>query len=262
MSLRVLVLGDIVGQSGCRALYAGLKSLVKKTDASVVVANAENASGGFGLTCEIADQLFSIGIAVLTSGNHIWQQREILTYMVDNTSVLRPANYPKNPPGSGSCIVDVRGSLLGVINLQGRVRLSPLDCPFTVGSSVVRDLRRTTKSIIVDFHAEDTEEKEALGWYLDGEVSAVVGTHTHVQTADERILKKGTAYITDIGMTGPLNSTIGFSPEIARDRVITQMPLKMQVSDEPGVIRGVLVDIDDTTGRAVSIDRVVHDPGM
>jgi metallophosphoesterase (TIGR00282 family) len=260
-SLRVLVIGDVVGQPGCRALFVGLAELVRALRADLVVANGENAADGFGLTPDIAQRMFASGVHVITSGNHIWQKREILPVLQMNDTLLRPENYPVLPapnavPGKGNCVVSVRGVTVFVLNLEGRVNLSPLRDPFTVGRSLLRQHRGRARISIVDFHAESVDEKEALGLYLDGEASAIVGTHTHVQTADERILPGGTAYITDIGMTGPTDSVIGMKRETAIARSLSQMPLKMEVVNSTAEIMGALIEIDAATGKAVRIERV------
>jgi 2',3'-cyclic-nucleotide 2'-phosphodiesterase len=260
--LKALILGDIVGQPGCRALFVGLPELARRLSADLVIANGENAADGFGLTPEIAQRMQATGVHVITSGNHIWQKREIYPLLDTSDTLLRPENYPViqgegRLPGKGHCIVTVREDLpVLVINLEGRVNLSPLRDPFQVGRSLVKQFRTRVKAVIVDFHAEAVEEKEALGLFLDGEVSAVVGTHTHVQTADERILPGGTAYITDIGMTGPSDSVIGMKTETAISRSLTQMPLKMEVATGPAEIRGVFLEIDTTTGKALRIERI------
>ncbi len=254
--LRALVLGDIFGQPGCRALYVGLKALVKKYDADLVVVNGENAADGYGITPEIVSQLLAGGVNVITTGNHVWQKREILPILNTNDRILRPANYPHCKFGKGHTSLEIRGRKVAVVNLQGRLHMSDIDCPFTVGRELVRKLRDGARIIIVDFHAEAPEEKEALAFYLDGLVSLVVGTHTHVQTADERILAGGTAYITDIGMSGPSGSVIGVDCETAVRRSMSQMPLKMAPADNPAVIHGVFVEIDAESGKALSITRV------
>ncbi len=255
-SLKALILGDIVGRSGCRAVFIGLQKHVKKYSADVVVINAENAVEGFGITPEVAGQIFSAGANVITTGNHIWQQGEVLSYLDTEDRILRPANYPSGVHGHGTCIVEVKGRKIGVINLQGRTRMWTIDCPFKKGRELVRKMRQETKIIFVDFHAEATDEKEALGCYLDGEVTAIVGTHTHIQTADERILPGGTAYITDLGMTGPSDSVIGFDPRISVQRSLTQMPLRNEVSDNPATIQGIVLEVDQENGRALSVERV------
>jgi metallophosphoesterase (TIGR00282 family) len=254
--MSVLVLGDIVGQPGCRALFIGLKPLVKRFNADLVVVNGENAAAGLGITPQIVSRLLTDGVDVITSGNHVWQKREIYPVLDENDHVLRPANYPHCRVGRGYTVVDVKGTSVAVVNLQGRVGMSDIDCPFTVGKEIVRKLREGTKIILVDFHAEAAEEKEALAYWLNGMVTAVVGTHTHVQTADERILSGGTAYITDLGMIGPEMSVIGVEPATAIRRSMTQMPLKMPIADGPAAINGIHLTIDTSTGKALSMERV------
>ncbi len=260
-ALRALILGDIVGQPGCRALFVGLPDLAHRLAADIVIANGENAADGFGLTPDIAERMKASGVHVITTGNHIWQKREIYPLLATSDTLLRPENYPVIPgagaiPGKGHCIVTVRDIPVLVINLEGRVNLSPLRDPMQVGKALVKQFRSKVKAVIVDFHAESVDEKEALGLFLDGDVSAVIGTHTHVQTADERIMPGGTAYITDIGMTGPVDSVIGMKKETAISRSLTQMPLKLEVQNSPAEIQGVLISIDVTTGKAISIERV------
>jgi len=256
--ISVLVLGDVVGQPGCRALFFKLPGLIKKYKSDLVIVNGENASDGFGILPEEAEKFFSKGVDVITTGNHIWQKREIYPMMEkDNTRIIRPANYPPGVPGRGDVTVDVKGCSVTVLNLLGRVRMGmAVDCPFRKSADFLKKNKKN-KLVIVDFHAEDTMEKEALAWYLDGKVSAVIGTHTHIQTADERILPKGSAYITDIGMTGPENSVIGTKPEISIRRSLTQLPLKMEVAENESTIKGVFITIDAETGKSLSIERVV-----
>jgi metallophosphoesterase (TIGR00282 family) len=222
----------------------------------LIVANGENAADGFGITPPIVTQFLNAGVDVITSGNHIWQKREILPLLEDEARLLRPENYPKGAPGKGTCVLEKKGIKFAVVNLQGRDGMMHLDCPFQVGKSVVNQLRKETKIIIVDFHAESSREKEALGWYLDGKVSALIGTHTHVQTGDQRILPKGTAYLTDVGMIGPSQSVIGVDKSIAIQRSITQMPIKMEILDSPAIINGVLIEIEAETGKSQAISLV------
>jgi metallophosphoesterase (TIGR00282 family) len=255
-SVNVLVLGDIVGRPGCRALFAGLKNIKQKTQADVVVVNGENASDGKGITPSDVEDFYRSGVDVITSGNHIWQKKEIIRTLQSDTRLLRPENYPVGVPGSGHCVITAKGISVGVCNLEGRLYLSDIRCPFKIGSEIVARLQKETNIIIVDFHAESPEEKEALALYLDGRVSAVVGTHTHVQTADERILPQGTGYITDIGMTGPKDSCIGMDIQIAVKRGLTQMPLKMEVANTAAEINGVFLKIDAVTGKTRSIRRI------
>jgi 2',3'-cyclic-nucleotide 2'-phosphodiesterase len=255
-TFRVLLLGDVVGKPGCRALFACLPSLSRELAADMVVANAENAADGFGLTPEIAQGLFAAGVTVITSGNHIWQKREILPALDADGRILRPENYPQGVAGTGHWTGVVKDVSVFVLNLEGRVNLSPLRCPFVTGRALVRQMRSKAKVGIVDFHADCPQEKEALAIYLDGEISVLVGTHTHVPTADERVLPKGTAYITDLGMTGPVDSVIGMKKEIAVRRSINQMPLRNEVAETPAEIMGALVDVDARTGKALRIERV------
>jgi hypothetical protein len=253
---RVLVLGDIIGQAGSRAVLTSLANLRKSTHADFVIINGENAADGFGIMPELAGQLFSAGIDVITTGNHVWQKREILDYLDTQDRILRPANYPGGNPGHGVCVVESKGARVGVVNLQGRIRLAPIDCPFRRGKEVLRKLSGDADIVIVDFHAEATDEKEALAFHLDGQVSALFGTHTHVQTADERVLPKGTAYLTDIGACGPRESVIGFKPEISVERAQTQLPLRNEVSNNAAVLHGALIEVDRSNGKATSIHRI------
>ena len=239
--LVALLLGDICGKPGCRALFLGLPQLIKRTRADIVVVNGENAADGLGITEELTRQFFSMGVQVITSGNHIWHKEDILPVLEKESRLLRPANYPSEAPGNGFTVYEVAGIKVAVVNLQGRIQMGAIDCPFHVGASIVDKLRRQTPVIIVDFHAESPEEKEALAFHLDGKISLLVGTHTHVQTADEKILSKGTAYITDMGMSGPLDSVIGSSSQIAIERQLTQMPLRNVVSESPAYLQGLFV---------------------
>jgi metallophosphoesterase (TIGR00282 family) len=254
--ITALLLGDIVGQPGSRALFVGLKSLIKKHQADFVMVNGENAADGFGILPATVDRLLADGIHVVTSGNHIWQREEILPVLDRNPRLLRPANYPPGNPGKGSTVVEVKGAKIGVLNLQGREQMANIDCPFRSGKDLVGKLRKETKVIFVDFHAEIPMEKEAMAFHLDGLVTAVVGTHTHVPTADERILPGGTAFKSDLGMIGPMPSVIGSEKGRSIQRSMSQMPLKMQVADEPAVINGVLIEADPETGKALSIESV------
>lgn len=255
-TVTALFLGDICGQPGCRAVFIGLKQLIKEYRADLVIANGENADDGFGITPELIYSLESSGVDVITSGNHIWQKQDIYPLLESRNNILRPANYPPKAPGKGSMVIETKAGPLAVINLQGRQSLVTIDCPFRTGRELVEQLRQKTHMIIVDFHAEQSEEKEALAMYLDGKVSAVLGTHTHVQTADERILPKGTAYITDVGMTGPEHSVIGSIPELSVERQLTQMPLKSEIADTATMINAAAVTLDVQSGRARSIKRI------
>lgn len=255
-TIEALFLGDICGKPGCRAIFVGLRQIIREQRIDVVIANGENAADGFGITPEEADQCFASGVDVLTSGNHIWQKSELFARMDSDSRILRPANYPPGVPGQGYTVIERAGVSIGVLNLQGRVSMPTTDCPFRVGRELVQQLKKQTKIILVDFHAESAEEKEALGLYLDGQVSVLVGTHTHVQTADERILPKGTGYITDIGMTGAHMSVIGSDPGISIRRQLTQIPLRSEIAEDAAMINGIICSVDIATGRAVSMKRL------
>ena len=252
-----LFLGDVVGRTGRRAMDKFLPGLVKKYAPSLVIANGENAAGGSGITEDIGKELF-LQVDVLTSGNHIWDKKEALPYLGREPRLLRPANYPAVNPGRSSYVFQrADGVKAAVLNLQGRVFMEPLDCPFRRADEEVAALAAATPIIIIDFHAEATSEKQALGWYLDGRVSAVVGTHTHVPTADERVLPKGTAYITDVGMVGGRNAVIGIAREQALQRFLTSRPQRFEPSRDGLFLSCVFIDIDPATGRALSIMREV-----
>lgn len=257
MPVNILFIGDIVGKPGRQAVSRELHRLVDRYHVDVVIANGENASGGFGITAESARELFACGIHLFTSGNHIWDKKEALEYLKHEERILRPANYPEGAPGKGRTVtVTPAGVKVGVINLEGRVFMDNLDCPFRAADREIAALADLTKVILVDFHAEATSEKTSLGWYLDGRVSAVVGTHTHVQTADERILSSGTAYITDVGMTGAFDSVIGVRKDEPIQKFLTQLPAKFEVAKKDLRLNGVVVTIDEATGHAVGIERV------
>jgi metallophosphoesterase (TIGR00282 family) len=257
MPVNILFIGDIVGKPGRQAISRELHRLVDRYKADVVIANGENASGGFGITAESAKELFVCGIHLFTSGNHIWDKKEALEYLKKDERVLRPANYPEGTPGKGSGVISTPGGVrVGVINLEGRVFMNNLECPFRTADREIAALSEVTKVIIVDFHAEATSEKTSLGWYLDGRVSAVVGTHTHVQTADERLLTEGTAYISDVGMTGAFDSVIGVRKEEPIQKFLTQLPSKFEVAKKDIRINAVVLTIDESSGKALGIERV------
>ena len=255
-TLSALMLGDVCGQPGLRALFLSLGGLKKALKADVVVVNGENAADGFGLSIGQMNQLFSMGVDVITSGNHIWQQEDLRPVLDSESRLLRPANYPDGAPGHGMCVVSTSVCPVAVINLQGRIDMPQTDDPFRKGLSLAQQARRQTPVILVDFHAEHTDEKEALGFYLDGKVSAVVGTHTHVATLDAKILPHGTAYQTDLGFTGPKGSVIGSEPDVSIRKQLTQLPLRNPIRDAEAEINGVLVKIDVESGKALSIERV------
>jgi 2',3'-cyclic-nucleotide 2'-phosphodiesterase len=253
----ILFIGDIFGEPGRKTVARQVPRFIGERGIDFVIANGENAAGGFGITPDIARELFNAGVHVITSGNHIWDKKEIIEYIHDEPRLLRPANYPKGVPGAGSVVTTTAsGEKIGVLQLMGRVSMPTLDCPFRVGREEVDRLRKEASCIVVDMHAEATSEKMAMGWYLDGTVSGVFGTHTHVQTADERILPKGTAYLTETGMTGPSESVIGVKKELAIEKFLTQMPRRFEVADGPCIFSAVLFEVDFALGKAVSIDRI------
>jgi hypothetical protein len=257
MSVRILFIGDIVGSPGRSAISRELHRLVDRHGADIVIANGENAAGGFGITPDTANELYRQGISLLTSGNHIWDKKDNSGYLDREERLIRPLNYPPGTPGRGLAVVETPGGVkVGVLNLEGRVYMKNLDCPFRVADAELEQLRRETPIILVDIHAEATSEKSALGWYLDGRVSAVVGTHTHVQTADERILPNGTAYISDVGMTGSFDSVIGIDKHQAIQRFLTQQPVKFDIPKKDLRINAVVIVVETATGKAVSIERI------
>ena len=252
-TVTALFLGDVIGQAGTRAVFAHLKRIAKRVAADLVIVNGENAAAGFGLTQDGVSALFDAGAMVITSGNHIWQQRDVMRLLDDEPRLLRPANYPSGTPGHGMCVLEVRGIKVAVMNLQGRKRMPAIDCPFRKAGDLIRSLDRDTRVILIDFHGEATDEKEAFAHHLDGAVSAIVGTHTHVATNDARVLPKGTAYQTDLGACGPGDSVIGFVPGISIQRALTQLPLRNEVSDSIVVLHGAAITIDAETGKAIEI---------
>ena len=257
MPVKILFIGDIIGKPGRQALSRELHRLVDRHNADIVIANGENAAGGFGLTEETAKELFKQGIHLLTGGNHIWDKKEQVPLILADPRILRPANYPAGALGCGSAVLTTPGGVkVGVLNLEGRVYMKTLECPFKVADLEIERLKQETNIIFIDFHAEATSEKSALGWYLDGRVSAVVGTHTHVQTADERILTQGTAFLTDAGMTGAFDSVIGMGKGETISRFLTQLPSKFEVAKKDIRLNGVVIGVDEKSGKAVSIERI------
>jgi metallophosphoesterase (TIGR00282 family) len=255
--MNILMVGDIFAESGRAALAKLLPTLRQQHAIDVTVVNIENAAGGFGVTPQIARAcLEGGGVDVLTSGNHIWDKKEIIPYIAKENLLLRPANFPAGTPGSGYITIKAGPHRVGVLNLMGRVFMHPIDCPFRKADEIVQELRRETPVVLVDMHAEATSEVMAMGWYLEGRVSAVVGTHRHVQTADERVLPGGTAYITDLGMTGPIDSVIGVDKDLIIQRFLTQMPIRFEPAKGPAALRGVVIAVDPETGRATSIQRL------
>ena len=255
--MKILCIGDIIGRHGRRVVKEALPALRERYAPDFIIANGENAAGGFGMTETVVRELLGLGIDVLTSGNHVWDKREFLPHLAKSERVLRPANYPPGAPGRGCGVFTSRGGApVGVLNLEGRIFMSALDCPFRLADQLLSGLRDQAQVVIVDFHAEATSEKVALARYLDGRATLVFGTHTHVQTADERILAGGTAAITDVGMTGGHDSVIGMAGENALKRFLTALPARL--TPEPGGLRlnAVLVKADESTGRAQAILRL------
>ena len=257
--MRILFIGDIVGRPGRELVRQGLQAIVDHHRIDLVIANAENSAAGFGITREIGDQLLDWGVDVMTSGNHIWDKKEALDYIGTESRLLRPANYPAGAPGNGNYLARAKdGQTLGVINVMGRVFMPLLDDPFAVVLKEIEALKSRARIILVDFHAEATSEKIAMGWHLDGKVTAVVGTHTHVQTADERILPKGTAYLTDVGMTGPHDSVIGVEIQAALGKFINGLPARFDTATDNPRLNAVIIDADEQTGRATDIERLSY----
>lgn len=257
--MNLLFIGDIFASAGRRILADNLLSIVHEEEIKLVVANCENAAGGFGITPMLADELFSRGIDVMTSGNHIWDKREIYEYLPRQERLIRPANYPDDLPGSGLCVTQARnGVKCAVINLQGRTYMPNTDCPFRKADSLLESLDDDVKVRLVDFHAEVTSEKMAMGWHLNGRVSAVLGTHTHVPTADTTVLDGGTAYQTDVGMTGPYESIIGVKVDPILRRFHTALPVRMEAAKRNPQLHSVVITVDPETGRATAAKRLVR----
>jgi hypothetical protein len=254
--LTIICVGDVFGEPGRRAVQMLLPKLKKQHEADLAVVNVENSASGFGVTPLIARTFLEQGVDVMTSGNHIWDKKEIIEYIGKENLLLRPANYPPGTPGTGSIVIKAGPHKVAVLNLMGRVFLPQLDCPFRKADEELERLRAETSIIVVDMHAEATSESQAMGWHLDGRVSVVVGTHRHVQTADERLLPKGTAYITDLGLTGPTDSVIGVEPELALARFLSGMPNRFEPAKGPAMLQGAVIRIDPETGRGLSIERL------
>jgi metallophosphoesterase (TIGR00282 family) len=255
--MKVLFIGDIVGKGGRTAVKALLPNLVDKYKIDFVIANGENIAAGFGLTEPLVNELFNMGVHIITTGNHVWDKKEFIPYISKENRVLRPLNYPPGVPGYGSLVFTLPNGLkAGVMNLSGRVFMAGMDCPFRTGKAEIEKLSKETNIIIIDFHAEATSEKIAFGYFVDEKVSAVIGTHTHVQTADEKILPNGTAYITDVGMTGPSNSVIGMEISQIIQRFLTSMPAKFETAQGEVILSAVAIEINSDTGKATGIQRL------
>lgn len=256
--MRILFVGDIVGSPGRRILKDHLADMVQQRGIDLAIVNCENAASGFGITPRLAEELFAAGADVLSGGNHIWDRKEILEYFPHQPRLLRPANFPDGLPGSGLFAGKTRSGVdYAVLNLQGRTFMAPIDCPFRAAERELARIPPETKIIVVDMHAETTSEKQAMGWFLDGKVSAVVGTHTHVMTADAHVLPKGTAFITDVGMTGPHDSIIGMAKESIIERFLKSLPARFEVAEGDVQLHAVVIEADETSGRATSIETVV-----
>src|SRR5580658_7876419 len=254
--MNILFIGDIFASPGRVLVGRYLQGIITEEKIQLAIANGENSAGGFGITPLIAEELFSLGLDVITSGNHIWDKKEIFDYLPRTPRLLRPANYPADLPGTGLLVTKARNGVpVAVIDLQGRVHLPAIEDPFRMADNILQSLDPSIKVRFVDFHAEVTSEKMAMGWYLDGRVSAMIGTHTHIPTADERILPGGTAYQTDVGMTGPYDSVIGVEKEPVLTKFLTAMPIKMEPSRLAAELHSVIVDVDEATGKAISIQR-------
>lgn len=255
--IRIFCIGDIVGRPGRQAIKALLPDLQKRHQLDLILANGENASGGVGLTRKVTEELLGYGIQIITLGNHTWDNREIFQFIDDEKyPLIRPANYPPNTPGKGYRIFQVNQLKIGVINLLGRVFMGDFDCPFRAFDLIYEELTGLTDFILVDFHAEATAEKVAFSWYVDGRAAAVFGTHTHVQTADERILPSGTGYISDLGMTGPTDSVIGVKKDAVIDKFLTQLPRRFEVAKDDIMLNGVIFEIDEISGKTKHIQRI------
>jgi 2',3'-cyclic-nucleotide 2'-phosphodiesterase len=253
--MRVLIIGDIVGEPGRKAVFRHIDRIRQERGIDLAIGNAENAAGGFGVTPEVVKELFDLGLDVLTTGNHVWDKREALDLIRTEKRLLRPANYPEGAPGLGSGVFSTpKGDRVGVVQVMGRVFMPQTDCPFRAATREVARLKRETPHVIVDMHAEATSEKVAMGWHLDGQASAVLGTHTHVQTADARVLPGGTGYITDVGMTGPLDGVIGMKRDLVLARFLTGMPKRLAVASGPAVLSAVVVELAEETGRCRRIE--------
>jgi len=259
--MKILILGDIVGRPGRACVKKNLRNLKNEFNIDLCIVNGENAKGGRGLSVGAYDELINCGVDVITTGNHVWDNREVLQLFEENKTVIRPANFPPSNPGNGYILYDTGKYNVCVINLMGRVLLEAVDCPFRKADEILNEIKDKCKIIIIDFHAEATSEKQAMGFYLDGRVSAVFGTHTHVQTADERILPKGLGYITDAGMCGTVNSVIGAEPELAINRFISKMPGRLYLREEgQRMINGVVFEINEA-GQTIGVERIYRYEG-
>lgn len=254
--MRIMLVGDVVGRPGRRAFQNHTPKLREEKNIDVVIVNGENSAGGKGFTRKSLDELYRAGADIVTSGNHVWDKKDVLSFIDDEPFLIRPANYPEGTPGKGWCSYPFKAKNIGVMNLSGRAFMPPLDCPFQKVEELLREMKQECDIIFLDFHAETTSEKMAMGFYLDGRVNGVVGTHTHVQTADERLLPKGTAYITDLGMVGPRDSVLGVKTDIILRKFTMAMPVRFDLAEGPCIYCAVIVEIDDATNKTKSIERI------
>ncbi len=255
--MNFLIVGDVCGRPGRETFRRYVSQLRKQYNIDVVVVNGENIAGGRGISRKTLDELYCGGADIVTSGNHIWDQREISSFIDDEPFLIRPANYPEGAPGKGYCIYPFKAKNIGVINVSGRTFMPPMDCPFQKVDKILKDIKEKCDIILLDMHAEATSEKIAMGFYLDGKITCVVGTHTHVQTADNRLLPKGTAYITDLGMVGPYNSSLGVNVNNAIEKFITCRPVRFEIAGGANVFSAVVLNVDDNTNKAVSLKRIL-----
>jgi metallophosphoesterase (TIGR00282 family) len=254
--MKIMMIGDVYGEPGRAALTRLLPRLREQHHADFIVVNVENSAGGFGVTQQIAESVLDLGVDVMTTGNHVWDKKDTASWIGKENRLLRPANYPMGTPGAGYVTVKAGPHRVTVINLMGRVFMNPIDCPFRKAEAILEAVESETPIRLVDFHCEATSESVAMGWWLDGKVSAVVGTHRHVQTADERVLPGGTAYITDLGMTGPTDGVIGVDREQILQRFLYQMPIRFETAKGPAALHGAVITVDPDTGRASAIERL------
>ena len=254
--MRILMIGDVIGRTGRRAFRKYTPELQREKGIDLVVVNGENSAGGKGITRKSLDELYQGGADIVTSGNHIYDKKEVLQFIDTEPFLVRPANYPEGAPGKGVCIYPFKAKNIAVFNLSGRSFMPALDCPFQKAEEILKEIAREADIILLDFHAETTSEKMAMGYFLDGRVNAVVGTHTHVQTSDSRILPKGTAYISDLGMTGPWDSILGVKKDIIIQRFLTALPARFDVAEGPAVYAGILLTIEDSSNRTMEIERI------
>ncbi len=251
------MIGDIYGKIGRQAVTQYIPALKTKYQLNLIIANGENSAGGVGITKKTLDEIYNSGVDVVTSGNHIWDKKEIFQFIDHERYLIRPANYPPQTPGKGYCIFEVNNKKVGIANISGRTFMPALDCPFRKADEIIECLNQECDLILFDFHAETTSEKMAMGWYVDGRITCMVGTHTHIQTADERILPKGTAYITDLGMVGPWNSVLGVDRDLVIKKFLTGLPVKFDIASGPHVFCGLVIMIDDQTNQVQKVQRIM-----